>query len=132
MDGKFPEFKGVLDNKPDVIINVDRVSFIQTMSRAAVLAANTDRFRGVKAKFADNLLQISGKNIEQEEAVDEMNIEYTGEPIEIGYNVDYLLDAANASQSKELVLNLQSGEGVCTIKEPEDDRTTWLVMPMRI
>ena len=132
IDGKFPEFKGVLENKLDIVVSVNRSEFIDTLNRAAVLTATNDRFRGVKLTLEDGVLRVTASNQEQEEAVEEMAVEYKGDAVEIGYNVVYLIDAARASNSKNVELHLQGNDGICVIKQPDDERTTWLIMPMRI
>ena len=132
IDGKFPEFKGVLETEPDITISVDRVAFIDTLNRVAVLTATTDRFRGVKVNLEEGIMRVTAKNQEQEEAVEEIAVEYSGDPVEFGYNVGYLIDAARAGEGETLELHLQRNDGICIIKQPGDERTTWLVMPMRI
>lgn len=132
IDGKFPEFKEVLENVFDIIISVNRSEFIDTLSRVALLTAASDRFRGVKLNLKDGVLRVTASNLEQEEAVEEMAVEYNGEPVEIGYNVVYLIDAARASNSNTIELHLRSNDGICVIKQPNDERTVWLIMPMRI
>ncbi len=132
IDGKFPEFKGVLENKLDIVISVNRMEFIDTLNRAAVLTSSSERFRGVKLHLEGEVLRVTANNLEQEEAVEEMAVEYSGEPVESGYNVGYLVEAARASQNDIVELHLQGNDGICVIKEPGDERTTWLIMPMRI
>ena len=132
IDGKFPEFKEVLENVLPIVVSVNRVEFIDTLNRAAVLTTTTDRFRGVKIDLEEGMLRVTAKNQEQEEAVEEMAVEYKGESVESGYNVVYLIDAARASDSESIELHLQGKDGLCVIKQPKDERTIWLIMPMRI
>ncbi len=130
IDGKFPEFKDVLETELNIMLIVNRAEFIETMNRAAVLT--TDRFKGVKIVLEPGVLRITANNPEQEEAVEEMEIDYSGEKIETGYNVSYLIEAARVIGTENLELHLQGNDGICIIKQPEDKRSTWLVMPMRI
>ncbi len=132
IDGKFPEFKGVLENVLDTVISVNRTEFIDTLTRVAVLTTSTDRYRGVKVNLEKGIMRITASNLEQEEAVEDIAVEYSGDPIEIGYNVVYLIDAARAGHSDTLDLHLQGNDGICIIKQPGDERTIWLIMPMRI
>ena len=132
IDGKFPEFKEVLENVLPIVVSVNRAEFIDTLNRAAVLTTTTDRFRGVKIDLEEGMLRVTAKNQEQEEAVEEMAVEYKGESVESGYNVVYLIDAARASSSESIELHLQGKDGLCVIKQPKDERTIWLIMPMRI
>ena len=92
----------------------------------------TDRFKGVKISLEEGMLRVTASNPEQEEAVEEMEIDYSGEKMETGYNVAYLIDAARVLQTEDAELHLQGNDGICIIKQPDDDRSIWLVMPMRI
>ena len=130
IDGKFPEFKGVLDTELSIVIKSNRAEFIETMNRAAVLT--TDRFKGVKIALEPGVMRITANNPEQEEAVEELEIDYDGDVIETGYNITYLIDAARVVDTEEIELHLQGSDGICIIKQPDDNRSTWLVMPMRI
>ena len=132
IDGKFPEFKSVLETALDVVVSVNRTEFIETLNRAAVLTSTSERFRGVKLNLAEGVLRVTASNMEQEEAVEEMAVDYAGDAVESGYNVVYLVEAARASHRDTIELHLQGNDGICVIKQPEDDRTTWLIMPMRI
>lgn len=131
IDGKFPEFKGVLEKKPDTIVSVDRVEFMDTLNRVAILAA-ADRYRGIKINLDKGMMRMTARNMEQEEAEEETPVEYKGDPLESGYNVGYLVDVAQAGESEKIELHLQGSDGICIIKQPDDKRTTWLIMPMRI
>ncbi len=132
IDGKFPEFKEVLENVFDIVIRVNRSEFIDTLNRVAVLTAANDRFRGVRVSLEEGNLRVTANNQEQEEAVEEMAVEYKGNSVEVGYNVVYLIDAARAGTSETIELHLQGNDGICIIKQPDDKRTIWLIMPMRI
>ena len=130
IDGKFPEFKGVLETALPVNIGLDRSEFIETLNRAAVLT--TDRFKGVKLKLSNGTMSVTANNPEQEEALEEMPIEYEGETLETGYNVTYLNEAAKVVSGETINLHFQGNDGICILKQPDDELSTWLVMPMRI
>lgn len=130
IDGKFPEFKDMLEAKSNIMLTVNRVEFIETMVRAAVLT--TEQAMGVKITLEPTVMRITTKTPEQEEAIEELEIDYQGEKIEIGYNVNYLIEVARAIRTENMELHLQEPDGICTIKQPEDARSTWLIMPLRI
>lgn len=132
IDGKFPEFKGVLEKKLDIVVGVNRPAFIDALNRVAVLTASNNRYRGVKLNLEKGVMRVSATNQEQEEAVEEVDIEYSGDKLESGYNVVYLLDVSRAGQGDVLELHLEGSDGICVAKQPDDERTTWLIMPMRI
>lgn len=130
IDGKFPEFKGILETELNIVVTVDSHELIDTMTRAAVLA--TDRFRGVKLMLSEGTMSITASNPEQEEALEELAISYTGEVIKTGYNVSYLIDAARAINHENVELHFHGNDGICILKQPEEPESTWLVMPMRV
>jgi len=131
IDGKFPEYKGILDNKFDVLVSVNRLDFIGALSRVAVLT-EAHQHQGIKINIEAGGMRVTATNLEQEEAEDYVDIEYSGKPMEIGYNVNYLIDAARAGHSETIELHLQGSDGICVMKQPGDDRTIWLTMPMRL
>ncbi len=130
IDGKFPEFKGILETELNILIVVNRMELIETLSRAAVLT--TDRFKGVKLVLNDGTMSVTANNPEQEESLEEMAVEFTDDAIETGYNVTYLIDAARAITEEKVELHFQGNDGICILKQPGEERSTWLVMPMRI
>ncbi len=130
IDGKFPDFKRILEEEAKIMLSANRTAFIDTMVRVAILT--TDKFMGVKVILESGLMRVTLNTPEQEEVVGELDIDYTGEKIESGYNVNYLIDAARAVKTEIIELHLQGAEGVCVIKDPKDDRSIWLVMPLKI
>ena len=98
------------------------------------LARETPRLqaKGVRMHFDANVLRIACNNAEQEEAVDELEIEYSGEPIEIGFNVTYLIDALNNISQEMVSIALQDGNNSALLTVPENSEFKYVVMPMRI
>lgn len=130
IDGKFPEYKGVLENKFNLIVSADCNEFIGALSRVAILT--TKNHRGVKINLDKGEMKITTTNQEQEDAEDQMSVKYSGKAVENGYNVDYLIDVARVCREDKIELHLQESEGICILKQPGDERTIWLVMPMRL
>lgn len=130
IDGKFPEFKDVLETELNINISVKRAEFIEAMTRASVLT--TERSQGIKITLEPGIMRFTANNPEQEEAIEQMEIDYTGEKIETGYNGSYLVEPARVINTENIELHIQGPNGMCIIKQPEDSRSTWLVMPMRI
>lgn len=130
IDGKFPEFKGVLETELNIVVPVNRNELIDTLTRAAVLT--TDRFKGVKVVLKDGTMSVTANNPEQEEALEEMAVEYKGDSVETGYNVAYMIDAARVISGDDVELHFQGNDGICIMKQPGDEASTWLIMPMRI
>ncbi|MGR3913301.1 MAG: DNA polymerase III subunit beta [Gammaproteobacteria bacterium] len=132
IDGKFPEFKGVFEKEADVIVSVDRLELLDVLSRAAVLVTSGDQGKGVQITLEEGTMRITGKNMEQEEAVEEISVQYTGKPVEAGYNVEYLIDVMRAAGDEMIEFHIRASDGVCILKQPDDKRTLWLIMPVRL
>lgn len=130
IDGKFPEFKEVLETDLKVSVILDREVLIETLNRVSVLT--TDRFKGVKVVLESGTMRITTNNLENEEAVEELELTYSGEKVETGYNLNYLIDAARVVNTDKIEMHLQGNNGICIIREPGDQQSVWLVMPMRI
>lgn len=132
IDGKFPEFNNILTKEYDSVIQVDRSNFLKTLNRVAILTLTSDQHKGVKMNLQDSILRLSVSAPTGEEATEEMEVDYQGEALEIGYNVSYLIDVAQNGQSETLDLHIpHDGEG-CIIKEHGNDSTVWLIMPLRL
>ena len=130
IDGKFPDYRKVIPTAQTKTVLLDRGLFREALNRAAILA--NEKYRGVRLNLQAGKLAITAHNPEQEEAVEELEIDYRGEPLEIGFNVNYLADAANAVDSSELHLGLSDASSSCTLKSPSDSATQYIVMPMRL
>ncbi len=131
IEGKFPEFRSVLETTMSATgLQVNRNELIETLNRVGILT--TERFKGVKLRLAEGNLTVSANNPEQEEALEEITVEYDGEPIETGYNVAYLIEAAKAITGDTVIMNFQGNEGICIMNQPGDELSIWLVMPIRI
>lgn len=131
IDGKFPDYKSVMAAKLPVKVNLDRKNFYQTLLRASILT--NDKFRGVRLKLSDSIMNIASNNPEQEEATDEMEIKgYDGPEMEIGFNVNYLMDILKVLTTDEVELSVKDGNSSCTLNEPGDKESKYLVMPMRL
>ncbi len=130
IDGKAPEYKSVLETEMKIMIQVSRTTFLETLTRAAVLT--TDHGKGVKVTMEQNNMRLVTRNSENEESVEEIEIDYSGAAFEAGYNISYLMDPARAATTEELELHFQGNEGICVIKQPGDEQSIWLVMPRRL
>ena len=92
----------------------------------------SDKFKGVRLNLEPGTLRVASNNAEQEEAVDELDIDYGGDSIEIGFNVTYLLDAL-ANMGQEMVkIDLADGNSSALVTIPENDSFKYVGMPMRI
>lgn len=130
IDGKFPDYDKVIPLASDNIAIVDRDLLKQALSRSAILANET--YKGVRVTLDKDLLGIQTNNPKHEEAEDELQIDYSGQPIEIGFNVVYLLDVLNAIDSESAELNVSDNVSSMVIHPGDDKQSTYVVMPMRL
>jgi DNA polymerase-3 subunit beta len=130
IDGRFPEYSRVVPAQPKNTIKGDRNLFRQALQRTAILS--NEKYRGVRLELSPNSVVLSANNPEQEEAVETLEVEYSGDPMEIGFNVNYLLDALAAVDSEQVEFGVTDSNSSCLIREPGSDRTKFVVMPMRL
>jgi len=130
VEGKFPDYlKVVPSNNPKTFL-IDRAELMQALSRAAILT--TDKFKGVRWVLSPGALKVSSTNTDQEEALEEIEIDYDGESLDIGFNVTYLLDVLNNLKAEKIRISLGDALGSALITLPESERFKYVVMPMRI
>lgn len=130
IDGKFPDYNRVIPQNHEQCITVSRNTLQSALQRTAVMMS--EKFRGIQLKFEAGLLQIHANNNEQEEASDELDIDYNGPSIEIGFNVNYLIDVLSNVQQDMVELHLQDSNSSALITCPELANFKYVVMPMRI
>jgi DNA polymerase-3 subunit beta len=132
IDGRFPDYEAVVPKLElcDREMSVERESLRQCLARASILS--NDRYRAVRLAFDDGLMRVSANNPEHEEAEDELEVSYTGEPLEVGFNVAYLIDAVSAIPSERLQLFLTDASSSCLIRPEGSSECQYVVMPMRL
>jgi DNA polymerase-3 subunit beta len=130
IDGRFPEYSRVVPATPKNLLKADRNLFRQALQRTAILS--NEKYRGVRLELADNSVVLQANNPEQEEAVETLEVEYSGEAMEIGFNVNYLLDALAAVDSEQVEFGVTDANSSCLIREPGSESTKFVVMPMRL
>lgn len=130
IDGKFPDYGRVIPASPSKAVVVERDSFRAALQRTAILS--NEKYRGVRVSLAKNSLKLQAHNPEQEEAQDEVEIDYSGDEMEIGFNVTYLLDALTAIDTETVELGLTDSNSSCLIRSPGTTQSRYVVMPMRL
>ena len=130
IDGRFPDYNKVVPQKQNVLLMIDRDVFRETLNRVAILS--NEKYRGVRFTISDGVLKITAHNPEQEEAREEITINYQGVEIDIGFNVNYISDAIGALSSKEVEFGLTDPNSSCTLRAPGETRHQYVVMPMRL
>ena len=130
IDGRFPEYGRVIPAAPPRMVEADREVLRQALQRTAILS--NEKYRGVRLTARPDLLTIQAHNPEQEEAEDQVEVSYKGEEVEIGFNVNYLLDALGAIEGDKVEIGLTDSNSSCLIHAPGTAHTRYVVMPMRL
>lgn len=130
IDGKFPEYGRVVPAQPPNIMTSGKEALRSALQRTAILS--NEKYRGVRLSFSANALTIQAQNPEHEEAEEQMEVGFSGATIEIGFNVNYLLDALAAIEVDTVEMGLTDGNSSCLIRAPGDQTTKFVVMPMRL
>jgi DNA polymerase III subunit beta len=130
IDGRFPEYGRVIPASPPRMVEADREILRQALQRTAILS--NEKYRGVRLTARPDLLTIQAHNPEQEEAEDQVEVSYKGEEVEIGFNVNYLLDALSAIEGDKVEIGLTDSNSSCLIHAPGNTHTRYVVMPMRL
>jgi DNA polymerase-3 subunit beta len=130
IDGKFPEYSRVIPVNPPRIMTAPREALRAALQRTAILS--NEKYRGVRLTFAPGLLTVQAHNPEHEEAEDQLEVDFSGDPIEIGFNVGYLLDALGAIETDSVEVCLTGPDSSCLIRAPGDSTIKYVVMPMRL
>ncbi len=130
IDGRFPDYNRVIPFDCDKQLILERSTLAETLSRAAILS--NEKYRGIRLLFNKNVLSLSTNNPDQENASDEIEIEYAGEKIDIGFNVSYLLEAINRIETENLRFYFKDGSSSCLIMPIDSDDTKYVVMPMKL
>ncbi|MDZ7652141.1 MAG: DNA polymerase III subunit beta [Burkholderiaceae bacterium] len=130
VEGKFPDYQRVVPANNTKTFAIGREDLMHSLQRAAILT--TDKFKGVRMVLATGVLKITSTNADQEEAQEELEIDYTGEGLDIGFNVTYLLDVLANLKSEQIKFSLGDALGSALITMIDSEKFKYVVMPMRI
>jgi DNA polymerase-3 subunit beta len=130
IDGRFPEYSRVIPAAPAAAIKADRDVLRQALQRTAILS--NEKYRGIRITVKRNVVTVQAHNPEQEEAEEDIEVSYEGNDLEVGFNVNYLLDALAAIDGAEVELGLTDSNSSCLIRSPGAGSARYVVMPMRL
>ncbi|MBU1190943.1 MAG: DNA polymerase III subunit beta [Gammaproteobacteria bacterium] len=130
IDGRFPDYNRVMPKGGDKQIQTDRGFLRQALARTSILS--NEKYRGIRLSLDKNILKIQAHNPEQEEAEEELEIQYNGDTLEIGFNVTYLLDALGALPGDDVRILLSDANSSCLIENGGRGHCKYVVMPMRL
>ena len=111
-------------------LKLQRTELLASLQRAAILTS--DKFRGVRWVLSNGSLKILCTNTEQEEAQEEIDVDYKGDGLDIGFNVSYLLDVLNNLDAEEIDCGLGDANSSALFTVPGKADFKYVVMPMRI
>lgn len=131
VEGKFPDYKRVIPTNYVNYFDVPRELLLSSLQRAAILTS--DKLRSVRVQLGDNLMKISSTNAEQEEAQEEIDIDYAHSSLDVGFNVSYLLDFLSNIKTETIRWSVSSDTNASALLTlPDHDKFQYVVMPMRI
>lgn len=131
IDGRYPDYQNVIPKGGKNQLVIDRDILKPVLARVAILS--NEKFKGVRLSLEEGSLKVTANNPEHEEAEEQLSVEYTGDPIEVGVNVTYLIDVLNTSPKGNLVFTLTNAEkGVIVEHQNDDIEVLNVIMPMRL
>ena len=130
IDGRFPDYSRVIPQDPNRLVMADRVVLRTALQRAAILS--NEKYRGIRLTLKPGVLVLQAHNPEQEEAEEELEVAHTGDTLEIGFNVNYLMEALAAVDGEQVEIGFTDGNSSCLIKAPGAVNSRYVVMPMRL
>lgn len=130
IDGRFPDFKNVVPDESKYTLNIDKQAFKSALSRVSILS--NEKYKGIRLDLSDQLMTINANNPEQDEAEEEVVVDYQNEEMSMGFNSSYLMDALNAIESDSVKVSFTDTNSSCLLENPEDNSSRFVIMPMRI
>lgn len=130
IDGTFPDYERVIPSANDKLMDVDRKAFFDAVDRVSTIS--TEKSRAVKLTLGDGSLTLSATSPESGSAVEELEVHYGGEPLEIGFNSRYLLDIAQQIEGEEAQFALADAASPTIVRDRSDSSALYVLMPMRV
>ena len=130
IDGKFPDYRRVIPRGGDKHVLIGHNEFKQSLQRVAILS--NEKLRGVFLNFNQDSLQLRANNPEQDEAVEDLAIQYQNAPLEMSFNAQYILDVLGALDGEDVNMSMTEANQSVLIQDPAHPDQTYVVMPMRV
>lgn len=130
IDGRFPDYEKVIPKKHQATVLAKRLALRDGLSRASILS--NEKFKGVRLNINKEGMRATAHNAEQEEAEELIEVNYEGAPLEIGFNVSYLIEALGVLEDEEVEMELTDSNSSCLIKGKGNNDNKYVVMPMRL
>ncbi len=130
IDGRFPDYNRVIPDATNCVLTADRELLRQALIRASILS--NEKYRGIRLEVEDTILKLQAQNPDHEEADVELEVEYKGDALEIGFNVTYMLDVLAVSDSSRVQAALRDSNSSCLLTFPDQPDCKYVIMPMRL
>ncbi len=130
VDGQFPDYERVIPKNADRIALLDTRAFAGAVDRVSTIS--TERMRAVKLSFADGQVELSSVSADAGRASEELDVEYTGEPLEIGFNARYIMDMLSEIDGEQVRFEMTSPAAPTVVRDPADSGVLFVLMPMRV
>jgi DNA polymerase-3 subunit beta len=130
VDGRYPEYERVIPRDLAKVATMSTAALKRALTRTAILS--NEKYRGVRLAFEQGVLRLQAHNPEQEEAEEEIELDYTGEPTAIGFNVAYLTDVLGAVEVDQIEARFSDAGSSSIWRGASADDETYVVMPMRL
>lgn len=130
VDGRYPDYGRVIPPVTDRVAYADKESLRQALLRTSILS--NEKYRGVRLSLENGMLKLLAHNPEQEEAEEEIELEYVQEPTVIGFNVGYLMDVLGVLEEDEVELGFTDSNSSAVLRNRGRVEQTFVVMPMRL
>lgn len=130
VDGAYPDYQRVLPKGGDKLLSGPREDLRQAFSRTAILS--NEKYRGVRLLMSQGQLTLTANNPEQEEAQEDIAVDYQHGDLEIGFNVSYVIDVLNVLRGDQVRFTLSDANSSALVEDPSDDQAVYVVMPMRL
>jgi DNA polymerase-3 subunit beta len=130
IDGRYPDYAKVMPGKQSIQLKLPREGLRETLARVAILS--NEKYRGIRLTLSEKQLRISTNNPEQEEAQEELAVDFAGNGFEVGFNVNYLVECLGSLRHEEVLLGLNDPNSSCLIQVPGQASPQYVIMPMRL
>ena len=131
MEGDFPDFQGLLNIlSKDNSIFIDRIRFLESLKRISLFTE--DLFHAIKMDVSENTIVLTSQNADYGSAKDEFTVNYTGEPLSLGFNCRYFIETLQVMEGKTITASINNQESPCMITSDDDEGFLSVIMPMKL
>ena len=130
IEGEFPDYKQVIPKENDKRVVADRTELLEALKRVSILAS--DRIKGVKFSFSTGRLVLSSSNPDIGDVVDELDVEYQGQELEVAFNARYFIDVFSVMEEDRVVMEFKDSVSPGVVKPEGSEDYLYIVMPMRL